>query len=272
LSVAIARAILKKPAIMVFDEATSSLDTHTEAEIQAAIHSVAAGRTTITVAHRLSTIMHSHQIIVLDKGIIAEQGTHDELLSRPNGLYAKMWARQQKTLELQADLTQLAQEEAAHAATQKAAPSASPAPAVADSVSIQIVGDSHAPRRHAPSTVGGPAPSSSDSYSAALASVSVNATRVPSNARAPRGDVSEGDSSHLLQPATATAGDVESGSAAAEVPSLRQVRAGMSAAVVRARQQQQRAVADAALAEPLLPEQQEEEDLEDDDESKSGTN
>ena len=116
--VAIARAILKQPAIMVFDEATSSLDTHTEAAIQGAIHAVAAGRTTLTVAHRLSTIMHSDLILVLDKGEVAEQGTHETLLAL-DGMYSKMWARQEKTIELQQNLSQLVEEERAHAATQQ---------------------------------------------------------------------------------------------------------------------------------------------------------
>jgi len=103
--------------VMVFDEATSSLDSATEAEIQKAIHAVAAGRTTLTIAHRLSTIAGADLILVLDKGSVAEQGTHSELLSK-RGLYYHMWMRQQKTSELQADLSRLAAEEAAHAAQQ----------------------------------------------------------------------------------------------------------------------------------------------------------
>lgn len=133
--VAIARAILKKPSVMVFDEATSSLDSHTESAIQGAIDAVAAGRTTITVAHRLSTIAWSDLILVLEQGRVAEQGTHDQLLAL-GGLYASMWTRQQKTLELQGHLSTLEAEERLHMERQKSGerPSEalpSPTPAVA---------------------------------------------------------------------------------------------------------------------------------------------
>jgi ATP-binding cassette subfamily B protein len=101
--VAIARAVIKDPKILVFDEATSSLDTHSEREIQQALDSVSKGRTTLAVAHRLSTIADSDTIFVLDKGAIAEQGKHSELLAK-NGLYAKLWKLQAsgKDPELQA--------------------------------------------------------------------------------------------------------------------------------------------------------------------------
>lgn len=92
--VAIARAILKRPAIMLFDEATSALDTKTEQEIQASLAEVARGRTTLVVAHRLSTVVDSDEILVLDHGRITERGTHTELL-RLGGSYAQMWSRQQ---------------------------------------------------------------------------------------------------------------------------------------------------------------------------------
>jgi ATP-binding cassette subfamily B protein len=92
--VAIARAILKRPAIMLFDEATSALDTKTEQEIQASLAEVAQGRTTLVVAHRLSTVVDSDEILVLDQGRIAERGTHTQLL-RQGGSYAQMWTRQQ---------------------------------------------------------------------------------------------------------------------------------------------------------------------------------
>ncbi|MBK1667871.1 metal ABC transporter permease [Rhodovibrio sodomensis] len=92
--VAIARAILKRPAIMLFDEATSALDTKTEQEIQASLAEVAQGRTTLVVAHRLSTVVDSDEILVLDHGRIAERGTHTQLL-RFGGSYAQMWTRQQ---------------------------------------------------------------------------------------------------------------------------------------------------------------------------------
>lgn len=89
---AVARAILRNPPVMVLDEATSALDTRTEREVQAAIDALAAGRTTITIAHRLSTIREADQIVVLDQGQIVERGTHRELLAR-NGFYADLLAR-----------------------------------------------------------------------------------------------------------------------------------------------------------------------------------
>jgi hypothetical protein len=95
-----------------------SQDTHTEAAIQGAINAVAAGRTTITVAHRLSTIMNSDLIIVLEQGRVLEQGTHEELLAK-EGLYFSMWNRQQKTLELQSHLSTLAEEDRQHMLRQK---------------------------------------------------------------------------------------------------------------------------------------------------------
>ncbi|GAB3625188.1 ABCB family ABC transporter ATP-binding protein/permease [Pandoraea terrae] len=93
--VAIARTILKNPHILIFDEATSALDSRSEQAIQAELRHIARDRTTLVIAHRLSTIVHAEQIIVLDKGIIVERGTHDELL-RAQGLYAQMWALQQQ--------------------------------------------------------------------------------------------------------------------------------------------------------------------------------
>ncbi|SDR55518.1 ATP-binding cassette, subfamily B [Rhizobiales bacterium GAS191] len=93
--VAIARTILKGPPILVLDEATSALDSFTEQEIQAALDRVAQGRTTIVIAHRLSTVVNADEIIVLEKGVVAERGTHLELLAR-NGLYAALWNRQRE--------------------------------------------------------------------------------------------------------------------------------------------------------------------------------
>jgi ATP-binding cassette subfamily B protein len=96
--VAIARTILKNPRIMLFDEATSALDTHTEQEILSSLKEVSAERTTLTIAHRLSTVIDSDEILVLDDGRVVERGNHVSLLVL-EGTYAAMWARQQKALE-----------------------------------------------------------------------------------------------------------------------------------------------------------------------------
>ena len=96
--VAIARTILKAPPILVLDEATSALDSHTEREIQAALDGVSRNRTTLVIAHRLSTIIGADEIIVLDQGVIAERGTHHQLLLK-GGLYASMWNRQREAQE-----------------------------------------------------------------------------------------------------------------------------------------------------------------------------
>jgi ATP-binding cassette subfamily B protein len=94
--IGIARALLKDPPILVFDEATSALDTHNERAIQQEIERVAADRTTLIVAHRLSTIVNAEQILVLDRGRIAERGTHADLLAA-NGIYAQMWRLQRQS-------------------------------------------------------------------------------------------------------------------------------------------------------------------------------
>jgi ATP-binding cassette subfamily B protein len=91
--VAIARAILKDAPILVLDEATSSLDSESEALIQEALWSLLAGRTAVVIAHRLSTVRRMDRLIVLERGRIAEDGTHDELLQR-GGIYASLWAQQ----------------------------------------------------------------------------------------------------------------------------------------------------------------------------------
>jgi ATP-binding cassette subfamily B protein len=93
--IAIARTILKGPPILVLDEATSALDSFTEHEIQEALDRVSRGRTTLVIAHRLSTVIDADEIIVLDKGVIAERGTHPQLLER-DGVYAALWNRQQQ--------------------------------------------------------------------------------------------------------------------------------------------------------------------------------
>jgi ATP-binding cassette, subfamily B, heavy metal transporter len=91
--VAIARTILKNPPILILDEATSALDTATEQEIQASLDEISRDRTTLVIAHRLSTVINADEIIVLSGGVIAERGTHRALLDA-GGLYAKMWTRQ----------------------------------------------------------------------------------------------------------------------------------------------------------------------------------
>jgi ATP-binding cassette subfamily B protein len=96
--VAIARTILKGPPILILDEATSALDSFTEKEIQDALERVSRGRTTIVIAHRLSTVVGADEIIVLDGGIIVERGTHADLLAA-DGVYAAMWDRQRKAAE-----------------------------------------------------------------------------------------------------------------------------------------------------------------------------
>ena len=94
--VAIARTILKAPSILLFDEATSALDSSTERDIQRALRAVSKGRTTLVIAHRLSTVVDADKIVVLKEGRIAEQGNHDILLAK-QGLYAKMWTMQQES-------------------------------------------------------------------------------------------------------------------------------------------------------------------------------
>ena len=96
--VSIARTILKGPPILVLDEATSALDSFTEQEIQAALRKVSVNRTTVVIAHRLSTVVEADEIIVLDGGKIAERGTHN-LLLRKKGVYAAMWNRQREAEE-----------------------------------------------------------------------------------------------------------------------------------------------------------------------------
>ena len=93
--VAIARAILKNPAILIFDEATSALDSKSEKAIQAELRSIAQNRTTLVIAHRLSTVVDADQILVMDHGRIVERGTHRELLAQ-NRLYAQMWDLQKQ--------------------------------------------------------------------------------------------------------------------------------------------------------------------------------
>ena len=97
--VAIARTLLKNPSVLIFDEATSALDSETERAIQKELIALAQNRTTLIIAHRLSTVIHAHQILVMDGGKIIERGTHDTLLSL-QGRYAEMWRVQQSQIEL----------------------------------------------------------------------------------------------------------------------------------------------------------------------------
>jgi ATP-binding cassette subfamily B protein len=103
--VAIARTMLKDPPILLFDEATSALDSHTEKEIQASLKEVSADRTTLIIAHRLSTVVHSDEILVLDEGRIVERGDHRSLLAT-GGRYAAMWNRQQEAAVIEARLAE----------------------------------------------------------------------------------------------------------------------------------------------------------------------
>jgi ABC-type transport system involved in Fe-S cluster assembly fused permease/ATPase subunit len=108
--VAIARTILKSPPILMLDEATSALDSHTEKEIQDALERVARDRTSLVIAHRLSTVVHADNIIVLDHGEIVEQGTHPELLAK-GGLYASLWERQREADEARERLAHALEED-----------------------------------------------------------------------------------------------------------------------------------------------------------------
>jgi ATP-binding cassette subfamily B protein len=116
--IAIARAVLKAPPILVLDEATSALDSHTEHEIQESLDRVSQNRTSLVIAHRLSTIVAADEIIVLDQGRIVERGTHAALLAR-SGLYASMWNRQR---EAEAAREKLAQVDDDNAAPNRAPP------------------------------------------------------------------------------------------------------------------------------------------------------
>jgi ATP-binding cassette subfamily B protein len=95
--VAIARTILKNPRILILDEATSALDTRTEQEIQQALRLVAANRTTLVIAHRLSTVVEADEILVLQEGMVTERGTHGALIAQ-GGLYAQLWQRQSEAM------------------------------------------------------------------------------------------------------------------------------------------------------------------------------
>jgi ABC-type transport system involved in Fe-S cluster assembly fused permease/ATPase subunit len=105
--VAIARTILKAPSILILDEATSALDTKTERDIQSALDVVSKNRTTVVIAHRLSTVVNADEILVLRDGVVAERGNHVALLAR-DGLYAQMWSRQREATEAEEKLLETA--------------------------------------------------------------------------------------------------------------------------------------------------------------------
>jgi ATP-binding cassette subfamily B protein len=89
--IAIARALLRDPRILILDDATSSVDTETEAEIREALETLMRGRTTFIIAHRVQTVSHADRIIVLDKGYIVQQGTHEELFADEGGIYRRIF-------------------------------------------------------------------------------------------------------------------------------------------------------------------------------------
>ena len=103
--VAIARTILKRPQILLFDEATSALDSHTEKEIQDSLRIVSTDRTTLVIAHRLSTVVDADEILVLKSGQIVERGSHAQLLAQ-EGEYAAMWKKQQQVREYETKLSE----------------------------------------------------------------------------------------------------------------------------------------------------------------------
>jgi ABC-type transport system involved in Fe-S cluster assembly fused permease/ATPase subunit len=119
--VAIARTILKAPPILILDEATSALDTATEQEIQAALDFVSKGRTTLVIAHRLSTSSDADEIIVLKNGEIAERGRHTDLLTQ-KGLYASMWDRQREATEAEEQLKRMREEDEMGVVTRRRTP------------------------------------------------------------------------------------------------------------------------------------------------------
>eukprot|EP00198_Chlamydomonas_reinhardtii_P007814 XP_001697151.1 MDR-like ABC transporter [Chlamydomonas reinhardtii] len=126
--IAIARAILKSPKVMLLDEATSALDTRSEALVQAALDRLVVGRTTVVVAHRLSTIKNADSIAVVQGGRIVEQGTHEELLRDPDGAYSVLVKLQMEAKQLQQAAEEAGEVGAAHAVEEGAEEESSDAP------------------------------------------------------------------------------------------------------------------------------------------------
>ena len=99
--VSIARALLRDPRILILDEATSNVDTETEVKIQAALERLIRGRTTFAIAHRLSTLRHANRLLILEKGHVAEVGTHNELIAA-DGIYARLCRIQTEMIQRRA--------------------------------------------------------------------------------------------------------------------------------------------------------------------------
>jgi ATP-binding cassette subfamily B protein len=99
--ISIARAILREPRILILDEATASVDTQTESQIQEALARLVKGRTTFAIAHRLSTLKNADRLLIVDKGKLAEIGTHDELLEK-DGIYARLCKMQAQMSQIRA--------------------------------------------------------------------------------------------------------------------------------------------------------------------------
>ena len=102
--ISIARALIGNPRILILDEATASVDTHTEYEIQEALERLVAGRTTFAIAHRLSTLKNADRLLVLDRGRVAEVGTHEELLGLEDGVYRNLVNMQTEMAKVRAIL------------------------------------------------------------------------------------------------------------------------------------------------------------------------